>query len=295
MSTLTRMIALACAVCLLAPAAAQAFIIDSDVQLDGTAGRHRYSYALQNSSAPADNLGITSFFLPFFGAQTTALIADSVETPEFWTFDVLAPGTTAWPYLRSDDPGAAGYLPIGIDYTDPDFILRFVLAPPEDIVVFSLRIENAEARLITCNLSDRCSDEDLAQLSATLQERDQWEAARVGGGESLSGFSFASLLPPTVGPGLIMATSGTISYSAPFLPLTYEAATDPVPVSEPSTLLLLGAAVAALVIATRKRPWDPADIETFNRWEHGRQPGPGRQCKRAPFPSVPQALLRTSP
>jgi hypothetical protein len=254
MNTLTRTIALGCAVCLLAPAAAQALIIDSDVQLDGPAGQYRYSYTLQNTSAPADDLGITSFFLPFFGPQTTALLADSIETPEFWTFDVLAPSSTAWPYFRGDDPGAASYLPIGIDYTDADFILRFSLDPPDDIASFLLQIENAEARLIICNLSDRCSDEELAQLAATLGERDQWEAARVGGGESLGGFAFASLLASTVGAGLIMSTSGAVSYSAPFLPLTYDA----VPVPEPSTLVLFGAAVAALVIAARKRRTRPA-------------------------------------
>jgi hypothetical protein len=255
MNTLTRKIALGCAVCLLAPAAAQALIIDSDVQSDGPAGQYRYSYTLQNTSAPADDLGIASFFLPFFGTQTTAWIADSIETPEFWTFDVLAPSSAAaWPYFRSDDPGAASYLPIGIDYTDPDFILRFSLDPPDDILGFLLQIENAEARLIICSLSDRCSDEELAQLSATLAERDQWEAARVGGGESLGGFAFASVLASTVGAGLIMSTSGAVSYSAPFLPLTYDA----VPVPEPSTLVLFGAAVAALVIAARKRRTRPA-------------------------------------
>jgi len=245
-------IALGCVACFYASGAAQALIIDSDVELDGLTGRYAYGYTLQNASAPADGVLITSFSLPFFGDPGSALIADSIEAPAFWAFDLVSPSLTSWPYVRGDDTAAGSYQPFGIDYTDPDFIVRFSLNPPQDIGAFLGAISQAQARLIICSIGDRCSEEELAGLSATIEAGNQWEAALVDGAESLSGFAFASLLAPTVGPGLIITNSGAASYSAPFLPLSYDAP-GPAPVPEPSTLLLFGTAVCVFVAAHRRK------------------------------------------
>lgn len=253
MNRLTWTVALGCFACALAPRAGQALIIGSDVLLDGPTGTYEYRYTLQNESSPADGALITNFLLPFFGDQTSGLIADSIVAPEFWSFDIVTPSLMSWPYVVGDDPAAGSYGPGGIDYAEPDWILRFALNPPEDIVAFLASVSDAQGRITICNLGDRCSEEELAQLSATIEEGNRWEAALVYGGESLSGFAFASLLEPTIGPGLITTDGGAVTYSAPFLPLTYAAAPDPVSVPEPSTLWLFSAAIGMLVAAKRKQ------------------------------------------
>jgi hypothetical protein len=222
--------------------------MSSVVDFESVLGLYTYNYTVQNDSLPADGLVVSSFSLPFFGNPAASLVAPSIVVPEFWSFEVIGTGPSTWPYAPVEDPGFGSYQPPGADYTDPDFVLRFFWnADPFELLSLFSAAQHAQAQLAICNLSDRCSDDEIQGYMATILRLEQYHAAQVGGGEALSGFAFDSLLAPTIGPVLLATTGGTLSYDTAHLPLTYGLVQDPTSAPEPATILLLGGGLALLV------------------------------------------------